>query len=131
MAVIFTVRPFPSFHAMLKANRLIVDLDYIYATTCRVAEYPFLASRRIDAAEYSATVARFEEVRRAIRTFESVFEYQSNPILAVGWFGEIGTGVEQCALELPRSWQCLVALRAWWRNIRNWFSSMEVGIDGV
>ncbi|KAH6903732.1 hypothetical protein BKA70DRAFT_1227656 [Coprinopsis sp. MPI-PUGE-AT-0042] len=106
-----------------------VDLDRIYATTQLVDNYRRLqpgAPGRASALEES--IQNFMAVRAIVRAHDAITGRQPTPLLASGWLGEQKPGVKQCHLKRlsPSCW-----VRRWWIRCKRFFSSMEVGIDGV
>jgi hypothetical protein len=99
--------------------------------TKEVSEYPHLKPGRVDEVAYSRVVTKFEIVRETLRSVHAIADSrrEHSPLLAVGWMGELGTGVKQHRLKRnPRGW---FRLGQWAGNIGRWCSSMEVGFDGV
>ncbi|KAH6902373.1 hypothetical protein BKA70DRAFT_1229031 [Coprinopsis sp. MPI-PUGE-AT-0042] len=106
-----------------------LDLDRIYATTQLVDNYRRLqpgAPGRASALEES--IQNFMAVRAIVRAHDAITGRQPTPLLASGWLGEQKPGVKQRHLKRlsPSCW-----VRRWWIRCKRFFSSMEVGIDGV
>ncbi|KAH6893759.1 hypothetical protein BKA70DRAFT_1440293 [Coprinopsis sp. MPI-PUGE-AT-0042] len=113
----------------MKGCNFYLDLDFIYTRTKEVSEYPHLLPGHVDAAAYHMFVTRFEVTRKVIRAHDAICNRQPYPLLAQGWIGELGTGVKQCRLR-PKS-RLLMLFMQWWSRLRQQFSSIDVGIDGV
>jgi hypothetical protein len=130
--VTFAVRFFRSLNLMPKAKPSPVDLDRIYARTKQMSRYPHLTPGRIDVSAYASYVAKFDVAREWIRHHDEIMGRDPEPLLALGWFGEIGTGIKQRRLrpKSPRA-RLLWNVSQCWRRFKRWTGSMEVGIDGV